>query len=102
MIPLSWYLTLSAFLFSIGLFGVLARKNAIAILLGVELMLNAVNVNLVAFWRYGNTTQMAGQVFAVIVFAVAAAEVAVGLSLIYSVYRRRNTIIADELDLMKW
>jgi NADH-quinone oxidoreductase subunit K len=102
MIPLSWYLTLSALLFSIGLFGVLARKNAIAILLGVELMLNAVNVNLVAFWRYGNTALMAGQVFAIIVFAVAAAEVAVGLSLIYSVYRRRNTIIADELDLMKW
>ncbi len=102
MIPLSWYLILSALLFSIGLFGMLARKNAIAILLGVELMLNAVNINLVAFWRYGDTAQMAGQVFAVIVFAVAAAEVAVGLSLIYSVYRRRNTVIADELDLMKW
>jgi len=102
MIPLSWYLTLSALVFSIGLFGVLARKNAIAILLGVELMLNAVNINLVAFWRYGNTLQMAGQVFAVIVFAVAAAEVAVGLALIISVYRRRNTVIADELDLMKW
>jgi NADH-quinone oxidoreductase subunit K len=102
MIPLSWYLYLAAALFSIGLFGVLARKNAIAILLGVELMLNAVNINLVAFWRYGNTLQMAGQVFAIIVFAVAAAEVAVGLSLIYSIYRRRGTVAADELDLMKW
>ncbi|MCJ7432114.1 MAG: NADH-quinone oxidoreductase subunit NuoK [Anaerolineales bacterium] len=102
MIPLSWFLTLSAGLFSIGLFGVLSRRNAVAILLGVELMLNAVNVNLVAFWRYGDFTQMAGQVFAIIVFAVAAAEVAVGLALIISVYRRRNTIVANDIDLMKW
>ena len=102
MIPLSWFLYLSAALFSIGLFGVMVRRNAIAILLGIELMLNAVNINLVAFWRYGDTAVMTGQVFAIIVFAVAAAEVAVGLSLIYSVYRRRNTVIADELDLMKW
>jgi NADH:ubiquinone oxidoreductase subunit K len=102
MIPLSWYLILSAALFSIGLFGVLARRNAIAILLGIELMLNAVNVNLAAFWRYGDVTQMTGQVFAIIVFAVAAAEVAVGLALVISVYRRRNTIIADEINMMKW
>ena len=85
MIPLSWYLILSAALFSIGLFGVLARRNAIAILLGVELMLNAVNINLVAFWRYLDPAQMTGQVFAIIVFAVAAAEVAVGLALVISV-----------------
>jgi len=102
MIPLSWYLMLSAALFSIGLFGVLARKNAIAILLGVELMLNAVNVNLVSFWRYGNINDMSGQVFAVIVFAVAAAEVAVGLALVISVYRQRKTVIAEELDTLKW
>lgn len=102
MIPLAWYLYLSAALFSIGVFGVMARRNAIAILLGIELMLNAVNVNLVAFWRYGDPAVMSGQVFAVIVFAVAAAEVAVGLSLVYSIYRRRKTVIADELDLMKW
>lgn len=102
MIPLSWFLILSAGLFSIGLFGVLSRRNAIAILLGVELMLNAVNVNLVAFWRYGDLAQMAGQVFAIIVFAVAAAEVAVGLALIISVYRRRNTVVADDINLMKW
>ncbi len=102
MIPLSWYLILSAALFSIGLFGVLARRNAVAILLGVELMLNAVNINLVAFWRYGNVTQMAGQVFAIIVFAVAAAEVAVGLALVISVYRSRKTVVADELDILKW
>ena len=67
-IPLSWYLILAAALFCIGLYGVLSRKNAIAILLGVELMLNAVNINLVAFWRYVNPAQMAGQAFAVIVF----------------------------------
>jgi len=102
MVPLSWYLILSAGLFCIGLFGVLARRNAIAILLGVELMLNSVNVNLAAFWRYGDVTYMAGQVFAIIVFAVAAAEVAVGLALVISVYRRRNTIVADDIDLMKW
>ena len=102
MIPLSWYLILAAALFSIGLFGVLARRNAVAILLGVELMLNAVNINLVAFWRYGDIFQMAGQVFAIIVFAVAAAEVAVGLALVISVYRRRNTVVAEDLDLLKW
>ena len=102
MIPLSWYLILAAGLFSIGLFGVLARRNTVAILLSVELMLNAVNINLVAFWRYGDVLQMAGQVFAIIVFAVAAAEVAVGLALVISVYRRRNTVVAEELDLLKW
>src|SRR5512143_870418 len=106
MIPLSWLLILSAGLFSIGLFGVLSRRNAVAILLGIELMLNAVNINLVSFWRYGtisSTAQdMAGQVFAIIVFAVAAAEVAVGLALVISVYRQRNTVIAGDLDLMKW
>lgn len=102
MIPLSWLLIFAAALFSIGLYGVLARRNAIAILMGVELMLNAVNVNLVAFWRYINPENMAGQVFAVIVFAVAAAEVAVGLALFISIYRRRDTIAAEEIDLMKW
>lgn len=102
MIPMSWILILSAGLFSIGLFGVLSRKNAIAILLGVELMLNAVNINLVAFWRYGQVTDMAGQVFAIIVFAVAAAEVAVGLALVISVYRQRRTIVAEDLDMLKW
>ena len=102
MIPLSWYLTLAAGLFSFGLYGVLARKNAIAILMGVELMLNAVNINLVAFWRYFTSDSMNGQAFAVMVFAVAAAEVAVGLALVISVYRRRKTVSADEINLMKW
>ena len=103
MVPLSWYLFLSAALFSIGLFGVLVRRNAIAILLGIELMLNAVNINLVSFWRYSDAlTSMNGQVFSIIVFAVAAAEVSVGLALVISVYRRRNTVVADELDILKW
>lgn len=102
MVPLSWWLVLSAALFSLGLFGVLSRKNAIAILLGVELMLNAVNINLVAFWRYGDLMQIVGQVFAIIVFAVAASEVAVGLALVISVYRQRKTVMAEEIDMMKW
>jgi NADH:ubiquinone oxidoreductase subunit K len=102
MVPLSWYLIFSAALFCIGLYGVLARKNAIGILLGIELMLNAVNVNLIAFWRYRYPESLNGQAFAVMVFAVAAAEVAVGLALIISIYRRRNTVVADDVDMMKW
>jgi len=102
MVPLSWYLIFSAALFSVGLFGVLTRRNAVEILLGVELMLNSVNVNLAAFWRYGNVTDIAGQVFAIIVFAVAAAEVSVGLALVISIYRKRNTVIADDLDMLKF
>jgi len=102
MVPLSWYLIFAAALFSIGLFGVLSRHNAVAILLGIELMLNSVNINLVAFWRYSDVRMIAGQVFAIIVFAVAAAEVAVGLALVISVYRRRNTVVADDIDMMKW
>jgi NADH-quinone oxidoreductase subunit K len=102
MIPLSWFLIFAAALFSIGLYGVMARKNAIGILMGIELMLNAVNVNLVAFWRYGTPGSMGGQVFAAIVLAVAAAEVAVGLALIISVYRLRTTVEADKIDMLKW
>jgi NADH-quinone oxidoreductase subunit K len=102
MIPLSWYLVFAAALFCIGLFGVLARKNAIAILMGVELMLNAVNVNLVAFWRYRTPDMITGQVFAIMVFAVAAAEVAVGLALILSIYRQRTTVVADQIDMLKF
>ena len=102
MVPLSWYLTFAAALFALGLYAVLARKNAVAILMGVEIMLNAVIVNLVAFWRYGNPSDIAGQAFAVIVFAVAAAEAAVGRALIISIYRRRETVMAEQIDLMKW
>jgi NADH:ubiquinone oxidoreductase subunit K len=101
MIPLSWYLILAAALFCIGLFGVLARKNAIGILMGLELMLNAVNINLLAFWTYLYAVKLSGIVFVAIVFAAAAAETAVGLALIISVYRQRNTITADDMDLLK-
>ena len=102
MIPLSWYLILSALLFCIGVFGVLARRNAVGILMGIELMLNAVNINLVAFWRYLTPNLIAGQAFAIIVFAVAASEAAVGLALIISIYRSRSTVAAEDIDLMKW
>jgi NADH-quinone oxidoreductase subunit K len=102
MIPLSWYLILSAGMFCLGLYGALARRNAIAILMGIELMLNAVILNVVAFWRYLNPADIAGQVFAVIIFAVAASEAAVGLALIISIYRRRATVVAEEIDMMKW
>ncbi len=101
MIPLSWYLILAAALFSVGLFGVLARKNVIGILMGIELMLNAVNINLIAFWRYITTSTMNGLVFAIIVIAAAAAEVAVGLAIIIAVYRSRSTVVADEVNEMK-
>lgn len=102
MIPLSWYLILGALLFSIGIYGVLARSNAVAILMGIELMLNAVNINLVAFWRYFTPEVISGQVFVIMVFAVAAAETAVGLALIISIYRRRITVAVDDINLMKW
>ena len=102
MVPLSWYLILAAALFCIGLYGVLARKNAVAILMGIELMLNAVNINLVDFWHYLTSQIMAGQMFTLIVLTVAAAEAAVGLALIISIYRRRSTVIAEDIDLLKW
>ena len=102
MIPLSWYLTLAAALFAIGLFGALARRNAVGVLMGVELILNAVNINLVAFWHYLTPTAVAGMAFALIVFAVAAAEAAVGLALIISIYRRRQTVVAEDINLMKF
>ena len=102
MIPLSWFLIFAAVLFCVGLYGVLVRKNAIAILMGIELMLNSVNINLIAFWRYRSPDEIAGQAFAIIVFAVAAAEVAVGLALIISIYRRRNSVVAEDMNMMKW
>ncbi len=102
MVPLSWYLIVAAILFCVGVFGVLARRNAVAILMGIELMLNAVNVNLVAFWRYLEPDKMVGQAFAAFVFIVAAAETAVGLALIISVYRNRETVDVENVDLLKW
>ena len=102
-VPLSWYLIVAALLFCIGLYGVLSRRNAIGILMGVELMLNAVNVNLIAFWRFVEAVRatMAGQVFAIIVITVAAAEAAVGLALIIAIYRNRHTVDVTEADQLK-
>jgi len=101
MIPLEWYLLLAAALFCVGLYGVLSRRNAVAILMGVELMLNAVNINLVAFWRYTEPAAVTGQAFALFVYAIAAAEAAVGLALIISLWRTRNTVVLEEIDLLK-
>lgn len=101
MVPLTWYLIVAAGLFCIGLVGVLSRRNAVGVLMGVELMLNAVNLNLLAFWRHTSTDRMDGQAFAVFVITVAAAEAAVGLALILSVYRQRRTVNVPELDLMQ-
>ena len=84
------------------MYGALARKNAVSILMSIELMLNAVNVNLVAFWRYGTPAALTGQVFALFAIAVAAAEAAVGLALVIAVFRTRKTVNADEVDLLKW
>jgi len=101
MIPLSWYLLVAAALFCIGLYGVFARRNAVAILMSVELILNAVNINLVAFWRYMTPDRSVGMAWAVFVLTVAAAEAAVGLALVIAVYRSRDSVVADDLDLMK-
>jgi NAD(P)H-quinone oxidoreductase subunit 4L len=102
MIPLFWYLLVAAALFAMGTYGVLARRNAVAILMSIELMLNAVNLNLIAFWRFMAPASLNGQVFAIIVFTVAAAEAAVGLALIISIYRNRETVIAEDINLLKW
>ena len=92
-VPLSWYLIVAAALFCIGLYGVLSRRNAIGILMGIELMLNAVNINLVAFWRFLTPDQATGQVFAIFVLTVA---------LIISVYRNRHSVDMENVDSLKW
>ncbi len=102
MVPLSWYLIVAAILFAMGLYGVVARRNAVAILMAVELMLNAVNINLIAFWRYQTPDRPVGLAWAVFVLALAAAEAAVGLALVISVYRDRDSVIADELDSLRY
>jgi len=102
MVGLEHYLILSAILFSIGLYGALAKRNAIIILMSIELMLNAVNIAMVAFSRYIVPLMLTGQVFAIFIMVVAAAEVAVGLAIIIAIYRHRQTIDATKIDLMKW
>lgn len=93
------YLTLSALVFAIGLFGVLTRRNAVGILLGIELMLNAVNINLVAFSRF--TGDLGGVIFSLFTIAITVAEVALGLAIVIVIFRVRKTIEADRLDLLR-
>jgi NAD(P)H-quinone oxidoreductase subunit 4L len=102
MITLYHYLTVSVLLFSIGLYGILTRRNAIGILMSIELILNSVNLNLVAFSRYITPRLLTGQIFALFVITVAAGEVALGLAIVLSIYRSRNTVNMDDINLMKW
>jgi NADH-quinone oxidoreductase subunit K len=102
MTPLTNYLLVSALLFSIGLAGALTRRNAILVLVGIELMLNAANLNFIAFWRYGpNPEALTGIMFAIFAIGVAAAEAAVGLALIISIYRHYKTTNLDQIDSMR-
>ncbi|MEW6142830.1 MAG: NADH-quinone oxidoreductase subunit NuoK [Chloroflexota bacterium] len=100
-VGLQHFLVLSAVLFCIGLYGALTRRNAIAILMFVELMLNAANIAMVAFSRYITPVALTGQVFAVFIMVVAAAEAAVALAIIIGIYRSRQVVDADKIDLMK-
>jgi len=97
--PLVAYLTLAALVFAIGLFGVLTRRNAVGILLGIELMLNAVNINLVAFARFH--ADLAGMIFTLFTISITVAEVAVGLAIVIVIFRVRRTVEADHLDLLR-
>jgi NADH:ubiquinone oxidoreductase subunit K len=99
-IRLPFLLFFGAVLFSCGVYGVLARRNAVLVLMSIELMLNAVNVNLVAFSAY--LRQITGQIFALFVITVAAAEIGIGLAIVILIYRNRETINVDEVNLLKW
>lgn len=102
MIPLDYYLILSATLFAIGLAGALTRRNAIMVLIGIELMLNAANLNFIAFWRYNpDPDAITGIMFVIFSIAVAAAEASVGLALIIAIYRHYKTVNVDKMDGLK-
>lgn len=101
-LTLEHYLILSAILFSIGLYGALAKRSAIIILMSIEIMLNAINIALVAFSRYIVPSLLTGQIFTIFSITVAAAEVTVGMAIIIAIYRRRETIDVTKIDLMKW
>jgi NADH-quinone oxidoreductase subunit K len=100
MVPLLFYLALSGILFCIGIYGVLSRRSAIIVLMSIEIMMNAVNINFIAFSAYG--AGLTGQIFTLLLIAVAAAEVAVGLAIILSLYRRHGTIDVREMKLLRW
>lgn len=100
-VPLSVYLVLALTIFCIGLFGALTKRNTVIVLISIELMLNAANLNLVAFSKYGVNPSITGQVFSLFTIAIAAAEVAVGLAILISLYRNRKTVNIDEMDILK-
>ena len=102
MIPLGYFVALSAVLFCLGIFGALTRRNVIGILISIELILNAANVNLIAFNKYLGTPDNLGQIFALFVIAIAAAASVVGLVLIIAIYRNGKSIFTDDYNLMKW
>ncbi len=102
MIGLDHYLILATLLFSIGLYGALTKRNAVVILMCIELMLNAVNIAMVAFSRYVVPALLTGQVFAIFIMVVAAAEAAVGLAIIFTIYRNRESVDVEQVNLMKW
>ena len=102
MIPFEHVLLLGAILFSLGVYGVLARRNAVLILMSVELMLNAVNINMIAFSVYQHPNQFTGLIFVVFIIAVAAAEAGLALAIILRLFRNRRTANVDEADLLKW
>ena len=99
---LNQFLILGAFLFAVGVYGVLARRNGVMVLMSIELMLNAVNVNLIGFAVFTDPERMLGQVIAIFVITVAAAEVGLALAIILRLYRNRGSVNVDELNLMKW
>lgn len=102
IIPLQHVLVFSAILFVAGLYGAFTRRNIIGILISIELVLNAVNINLVAFSRTTSLSAETGQVFAIFVIAVAAAAAAVGLAIVLALFRVRKTVFSDEIHLLKW
>ena len=100
-VPASAFLALALILFCIGLYGALTKRNTVIVLISIELMLNAVNINLVTFSKYGLNPSITGQIFALFAISVAAAEAAVGLAILISLYRSRKTVNIDEMDTMK-
>ncbi|MFC4321918.1 NADH-quinone oxidoreductase subunit NuoK [Litchfieldia salsa] len=100
-VPLSAYLTVALILFCIGLYGALSKRNTVIVLISIELMLNAANINLVAFSKHGITPNITGQIFTLFAIAIAAAEVAVGLAILIALYRNRKTVNIDEMDTMR-
>ncbi len=102
MIPLQHFLVLSGILFSLGVYGVLARRSAVLILMSIELMLQAVSINMIAFAVYSSPEEFVGMIFAVFVITVAAAEVGLLLAIIFRIFRNRATATVDEVDLLRW